>query len=78
MNNEAKVRRSIKSVVLGKAKVTSHGDIEGARAKRAAQEESTAGKRKCGRKRKSPVLEADTLEPKPQAARADDIIFTLV
>jgi hypothetical protein len=38
INNEAKVRRSTKSVVLGKAKVMSYEDIEEARAKRAAKE----------------------------------------
>lgn len=52
MNNEAKVRRSTKSVVLGKAKVMSFEDIETARAARAAKEViKTKGKR--GRKRKS-------------------------
>ena len=64
MNNEAKVRRSTKPVVLGKAKVMSYEDIEEARAKRAAKEEATAGKGKRGWKRKSPALEADALEPK--------------
>ena len=58
MNNEAEVRRSIKSVILGEAKVTSYEDIEEARAKRAAKEEATAGKRRRGRKRKSAVEEA--------------------
>jgi hypothetical protein len=38
VNNEAKVRRSTKSVVLGKAKVMSYEDLEEARAKRAAKE----------------------------------------
>jgi len=38
INNEAKVRRSTKSVVLGKAKVMSFEDIEVARATRAAKE----------------------------------------
>jgi hypothetical protein len=46
MNNEAKIRRSTKSVVLGKAKVISYEDIEEARAKRAAKEAITGkGKR---------------------------------
>ena len=57
MNNEAKVRRSTKSVVLGKAKVISYKDIEEARAKRAAKEVIT-GKGKRGRKRKSAAPEA--------------------
>ena len=55
-NNEAKVRRSTKSTVVGKAKVMSYEDIEDARAKRAAKEEATAGKGKRGRKRKSPAV----------------------
>ena len=73
MNKEAKVRRSTKSAVLGRAKVMSYEDIEEARAKRAAKdaakeaakaakEEATAGKGKRGRKRKSSAL-ADAPEP---------------
>ena len=76
MNNEAKVRRSTRSVVLGKAKVMSYEDIEEARAKRAAKE-AIKGKGKRGRKRKSAALEADepeTEEPEretePEVARA--------
>ena len=57
MNNEAKVRRSTKLVILGKAKVMSYKDIEEARAKRAAKE-VIKGKGKCGRKRKSAAPEA--------------------
>ncbi|PVH73961.1 hypothetical protein DL98DRAFT_353215, partial [Cadophora sp. DSE1049] len=38
MNNEAKVRRSTRSLVLGKAKVMSFEDIEVARAARAAKD----------------------------------------
>ena len=57
MNNEAKVRRSTKSVILGKAKVMSYEDIEEARAKRAAKE-VVKGKGKRGRKRKSAAPEA--------------------
>ena len=57
-NNEAKVRQSTKSTVVGKAKVMSYENIEDARAKRAAKEQVTAGKGKCGRKRKSPAPEA--------------------
>ena len=61
INNEAKVRRSTRSVVLGKAKVMSYEDLEEARAKRAAKEKATAakGKGKRGRKRKSPTPEAE-------------------
>jgi hypothetical protein len=70
MNNEAKVRRSTKSVVLGKVKVMSYEDIEEARAKRAAKE-ATAGKGKRGRKRKSPP-EAGAPEPKAKVARISE------
>ena len=62
MNNEAKVRQSTRSVVLGKAKVMSFEDIEVARAARAAKE-VIKGKGKRGRKRKSAAQEADELEP---------------
>jgi hypothetical protein len=55
MNNEAKVRRSTRSVVLGKAKVMSFEDIEVARAARAAKE-VIKGQGKHGRKRKSAEL----------------------
>ena len=65
MNNEAKVRRSIKSVVLGRAKIMSFEDIEVARVTRAARE-VIKGKGKRGRKRKSAALEADEQEPEPE------------
>jgi hypothetical protein len=68
INDEAKVRRSTKLVVLGKAKVMSYEDIEEARAKRAAKE-VIKGKGKRGQKRKSAALEADDLEPEPEVAR---------
>jgi hypothetical protein len=58
MNNEAKVRRSTKSVVLGKAKVMSYEDIKEARIKRAAKD-AIKGKGKRSPKRKSIELEAD-------------------
>src|SRR4051794_38110732 len=62
MNNEAKVRRSTKSVVLEEAKVMSYEDIEEARAKRAAKEQAATGKGKRGWKRKSPAEEAGAPE----------------
>jgi len=65
MNNEAKVRRSTRSIVLGKAKVMSFEDIEVARTARAAKDAKGKGKR--GRKRKSAALEAD----EPEAAEAE-------
>lgn len=78
MNNEAKVRRSTRSLVLGKAKVMSYEDIEEARAKRAVKD-ATKGKGKRGRKRKSAVLDPEPEpeseserepEPEPEVARA--------
>ena len=66
INNEAKVRRSTKSLVLGKAKVMSYEDLEEARAKRIVKEAARAakGKGKRGRKSKSspPEAEEDTVE----------------
>ncbi len=48
VNNEAKVRRTTKSLVLGKAKVMSYEDLEEARAKRASKQRDTAtGRSKC-------------------------------
>jgi hypothetical protein len=65
INNEAKVRRSTKSLVLGTAKVMSYEDLEEARAKRAAKD-AMKGKVKRGRKRKSAALEADEPEAEPE------------
>jgi hypothetical protein len=76
INNEAKVRRSTRSLVLGQAKVMSFEDIEVARAARAAKD-AIKSKGKRGRKRKSAALEADKPEPdepepepEPEVARA--------
>jgi hypothetical protein len=83
LNNEVKVCRSARSVVLGKAKVMSYEDIEEARKKRAAKD-AKKGEGKRGRKRKSAALEADEPEgdepvadeeepepePEPEVARA--------
>jgi len=53
VNNEAKVRRSTKSIVLGKAKVMSYEDLAAARTKRMEKEASESAKKKPrGRKRK--------------------------
>ncbi|KAH8751833.1 hypothetical protein BGZ57DRAFT_774677, partial [Hyaloscypha finlandica] len=75
LNNEAKVRRSTKSVVLGRGqgKVMSFEDIKEARAKRAAKD-AMKGKGKGGRKRKMTALEANEpeaeAEPEPEVAHA--------
>ena len=54
INIEAKVRRSTKSVILGKAKVMSSEELIAKRAGRETKEQNIAkGKRKHGRKRKS-------------------------
>ncbi len=60
INNEAKVRKATKLLVLGKAKVMSYEDLEEARVKRAAKDAAKAkGKGKRGRKAKNAVEEAD-------------------
>jgi hypothetical protein len=80
MNNEAKVRRSTKSEVLGKAKVMSFEDLEDARAKHAAKKakEATKDKGKRGRKRKRAAAEgepeAGEREPEPEIARMVEIL----
>jgi hypothetical protein len=63
VNSEAKVRRSTRSVVLGRAKVMSFGELEEARSKRAAKDKTTAAKQKRGRKRKSSAVEDDAAPP---------------
>ncbi|KAL9063088.1 MAG: hypothetical protein Q9161_009632 [Pseudevernia consocians] len=70
INNEAKIRRSIRSIVLGKGerKVMSFEDIEVTRAARAAKEVIN-GKGKRGRKRKSAAQEADEPDSEPEVAR---------
>ncbi len=64
-NNEAKVRRSTRSVVLGKAKVMSYYDIEEARAKLAAKD-AVKSKGERGRKRKNTEPEASEAELEPE------------
>jgi hypothetical protein len=55
------VRRSTRSLVIGKAKVMSYEDLDIARAARAAKDKAAAekGKGKRGRKRKVPAREAE-------------------
>jgi hypothetical protein len=55
--NNAKARRSTRSVVLGKAKVMSYQDLEEARAKREAKDQAATAKGKRGRKHKTPGTE---------------------
>jgi hypothetical protein len=61
LNNEAKVCRSTRLIVIGKAKVISFEDIEVARVVRIAKD-TTKSKGKRGQKRKSIILEADKLK----------------
>jgi hypothetical protein len=62
INNEAKVRRSTRSLVIGKAKVVKWEDLDKARAARAARDKAATGKSKGkrGRKRKVSAREADS------------------
>jgi hypothetical protein len=78
INKEAKVRRSTRSVVLGKAKVMSFEDVEEARTKRAAKEKTILGKvkGKRGRKGKSPAPEAGTPQPGTNGARMNVVLQT--
>jgi hypothetical protein len=73
MNNKAKVRRSTRSVVLGKAKVMSFEDIKVAQVVHAAKE-VIKGKGKRGQKCKSAALEAGEPESdsEPEVARMID------
>jgi hypothetical protein len=69
MNNKAKVRCFIRSVVLRKAKVISFKNIKVARAARAVKE-VIKGQGKRGQKRKSAALKAD--KPEPDKLEADE------
>jgi len=74
INNKAKVQRSTKSLVLGKAKVMSYEDLKEARVKRANKEaaKEAKGKGKRGRKRKSAALEADAPEPNAKVVQMSE------
>jgi hypothetical protein len=75
INKEAKVRRSTRSLVLGKAKVMSYEDLEVARENRAAKDKVTAGKGngKGSRKRKCAAPEADVAEPSAKVVRTSTV-----
>jgi hypothetical protein len=75
INREAKVRRSTKSLVLGKAKVMSFEDLKKARAKRAEKEQASVSKPNRGRggrgcKRKSDAEGRSTALSLPEPAHA--------
>jgi hypothetical protein len=76
VNNDTKIRRSTRSVVLGRAKVMSFGELEEARSKRATKDKATADTKKRGRKRRGPAMEVDvaTLVPETIEMRAGDVL----
>jgi len=70
-NDEAKVRRSTKSLVLGKARVVSYEDLQEAWVERMKKETAIAGRKKDkrGRKRKSNASEADSPQSNAKMSR---------
>jgi hypothetical protein len=75
INNEAKVRRTTKSLIIGKAKVMSYEDLEEARLERAAKDAAKKkGKGKRDRKRKKSTRDADALGPKAKVARISEVL----
>ncbi|RII24871.1 hypothetical protein CUC08_Gglean005686 [Alternaria sp. MG1] len=72
INNEAKARRSTRSIVLGKAKVMSFEDLEEAKVRRAEKDKAVAQKGQRGRKRKEPASEV--LPPSNEVARTSGVI----
>lgn len=77
VNDEAKVRRSTPSLILGKAKVMSYEDLEAARARRAAGK-SASGK-KTGRKSgDSQATEADVDETEPLPLEVSELVAPVV
>jgi REP element-mobilizing transposase RayT len=74
IKDEAKVLRSTKPLILGRAKVMGYNELTKAREKRAETEaaKTAQGKGKRGRKRTSAAPEADAAEPKPKAARVSE------
>ncbi|TVY73350.1 hypothetical protein LSUE1_G007226 [Lachnellula suecica] len=65
INNEAKVRRSTRAIVLGNANVISFEDLEVTRATRATKD-AMKGKGKRGRKRKRAALDEGESHPSPE------------
>jgi hypothetical protein len=72
INNEAKARRSTRSIVLGKAKVMSFEDLEEAKVRRAEKDKAAAQKGQRGRKRKEPASEAPP--PSNKVVRTSGVI----
>ncbi|CAN9482221.1 unnamed protein product [Alternaria alternata] len=71
VNNEAKVRQSTTSLVLGKAKVIGYEELVEAQEKRAEKDaaQKAKGKGKQGGKRKSAAVEDNAAKPKTKATR---------
>jgi hypothetical protein len=75
VNNEAKVRRSTKSIVLGKAKVMSYEDLAAARTKRMEKEASKSARRKTrGRKRKGRAQVTNVKGTGTETASPDEVL----
>jgi hypothetical protein len=73
INKEAKVRRSTRSLVLGKAKVMSYEDLEVARENRAAKDEVTADKGKGKGSRKRNCAAPEAAEPSAKVVRTSTV-----
>jgi len=59
INSEAKTRRSIRSLVIGTAKVMSYVDLDKARAARAAKDKAAADKSKVSTREVESEVEGD-------------------
>lgn len=70
INNKAKVRRSIKSVVLGTARVMSFKDIKEARVKHTAKDALKGKGKHSGKRNREAEEDEPELEPEPQLACA--------
>ncbi|KAK5110394.1 hypothetical protein LTR85_001272 [Meristemomyces frigidus] len=73
-NNEAKIRRSTKSLVLGKARVVSYEDLVEARVERTRKEvaKEVGKKEKGGRKRKNNAPQADAQQLNAKMTRVTE------
>ena len=58
INNETKIRRSTKLIIIEKIKVINYKNIEKVRAKRVVKEEATAANKNRNRTRKNTALES--------------------
>lgn len=81
INDEAKVRRSTKSVVLGTGRIISYKDLKEARVKRAEKDaaKEAKGKGKRGRKRKivapeTEASQAELIEPTAKKTRRSEVL----